>query len=524
MLLNITASKDTYITDKIIDNLYRVEDANVGRAGTMDIFRLWQESTWISDGVRVTGSVEELSRGLIKFDFNRLHDLTASKLDLNHPSFNCVLKMFDVVGGQGSPTNFNLVLFPLSQSFDEGKGRDVISFRDLDAANFITASYTGATANTWYLSGANQQGILKQQNIDVIASGNLGDGDGVKNLTVSQNFVKGTEDLKMNITTMVSATMAGLLPDYGFRLSFSGSEETDRKTRFVKRFATRHVTNLKLRPRIEVSWDDTILDNHTNFYFDLTGSLFLQNYHRGQGSPVLSGSSLTKLRGPDCMVLKLRTGSFATSSFVSQHTASTTGKGITGLYSSSFCIPFVSGGIVISGSGWSGETIANFASKTGSIIFDTYWESKDGTVAFHTGSLKINRIPRFAFNMTQQDLQLIVTNARSSYRKKELVNFRIFVQDLNAQLGKSKLPLQLESIILDEVYYRVRDIDSGEVILPFKRAGNGTRLSTDTQGLFFEMYMEDLNVGRSYTFDFLVIDQGIESVEPARNVRFRVNQ
>ena len=40
----LTASKDTYITNKIINNDFRATDANVGRAGTLDLFKLFDES------------------------------------------------------------------------------------------------------------------------------------------------------------------------------------------------------------------------------------------------------------------------------------------------------------------------------------------------------------------------------------------------------------------------------------------------------------------------------------------------
>ena len=36
--------------------------------------------------------------------------------------------------------------------------------------------------------------------------------------------------------------------------------------------------------------------------------------------------------------------------------------------------------------------------------------------------------------------------------------------------------------------------------------------------------MQDLTDGRSYTIDFLVVDRGIEFVEHAKNVRFRVEK
>ena len=116
MFLILTASSDAYITNKIINNDFRATDANTGRSATVDIFKLWQESTFISASNRISSSVQELSRGFVKFNFDRLKDLTGSILDISDPSFKCYLKMFDVMGGQATPVNFNLVLFPMSRS------------------------------------------------------------------------------------------------------------------------------------------------------------------------------------------------------------------------------------------------------------------------------------------------------------------------------------------------------------------------------------------------------------------------
>ena len=67
MFFYITASKDTYIQDKIIENNFSASDANVGRASTLDIYRLYDES--FLSGVNPSN---ELSRALIKFDFDRM--------------------------------------------------------------------------------------------------------------------------------------------------------------------------------------------------------------------------------------------------------------------------------------------------------------------------------------------------------------------------------------------------------------------------------------------------------------------
>jgi len=524
MFLILSASKDTYITNKIIDNSYRVTDANVGAASTLDLFKLWDESTFISGSTRVTSSVQELSRILIKFDYGRLGDLTSSILDINHSSFNCTLKMFDILGGQGVPSNFKVVLFPLSQSFDEGNGRDVISFKDIGTANFVTASYNSDTSvnNIWFVSGANASGSLGNNNIDIIERDNVGAPDPNVNFFKEQYFETGRENLAIDVTSLVSSSLAQNLVNHGFRLAFTSSQEWDHKTRFVKRFASRHVANRKLRPRLEVTFDDSIIDHHKNFFFDLTGSLFLQNYHRGNPAPILSGTSLTPLGGQSCMILQLVTGSFVMSSSVSQHTGSTTLAGMPGLYSASFCIPFVSGGLVLSGVGWAGDTIRDYARKSGSLTFETYWKSIDGTIGFHTGSLKIKTIDRNSFNATKQRLDLVVTNARPSYTKSDKVKLRVFVYDLDKQRTATRVPISISSEILQKVYYRVRDVISGEIVIPFETANNGTRLSTDADGLFFEVYMNDLAPGRMYTYDFLVNDRGIEFVEEATNVMFKV--
>ena len=100
MKIFCTASSDSYITDKIIDGTFRAEDANVGRAGTLDLFKLWDETK-----LNNTGSLNELSRLLVKFDYQKIHDLTSSKLDLNSSNFSAKMKLFDMRTGAAVPAS-----------------------------------------------------------------------------------------------------------------------------------------------------------------------------------------------------------------------------------------------------------------------------------------------------------------------------------------------------------------------------------------------------------------------------------
>ena len=74
------------------------------------------------------------------------------------------------------------------------------------------------------------------------------------------------------------------------------------------------------------------------------------------------------------------------------------------------------------------------------------------------------------------------------------------------------------------MYYRVRDADSGDILIPYEKSKNGTRLSSDSEGMFFDFYMYNLFPGRVYTFDFFVKDRGVEFVVDDVGTRFRLDE
>lgn len=513
MKLFCTASKDTYIANKIINGKLVADDANVGRAGTLDLFRLYNETT-----LRGSGSQNELSRILIKFDLSGARELTSSILDLNSSNFSAKLRMYDVRSGHAVPANFNVIVFPLSQSFDEGVGRDVGSFGDLDAANFITRSYTSGQANAWYMSGANKQGLLGSNDIDIISSGNLSDGLGVVNLFKTQNFIVGTEDLSVDVTKIVSATLAGNIPDEGFRLSFSGSEETDSKSRFVKRFASRHVANPHIRPKLEISFDDSIEDNRGNFLFDVSGSLFLQNYSRSQQSNIVSGSTLSAVTGDNCMRVKLKKGSYSFVANVSQHTQGTNSSQVAGLYSASFAIPSN-----VSTKYDSKNSIASLIAKEKEVEFEEFWYSNDGTVGYHTGSITIKTPDRQTTSLGKFDPEVYTTNLKQEYTVDDTERVRIFGLDHEKQYNRPvKRSIKRTSEVFDKMYYRVKDRDTGTIVFDFGESDRSTKISTDNQGMFFDFKFSPLPKGRTYVFEFLVVHRGLRLIVEDSRGNFRV--
>ncbi len=492
-------TKDTYITNKIVGQL-RATDANVGAAGSIDIFKLYDENTFPNESFPI-----ELSRGLVYFDLTPIREMTSSILDIANSTFRCHLKLSDIYGGQTTPANFTLAVYPLSKSFDEGKGKDVVRFEDLDVCNFVSASFL-STITKWNVTGANAKGLLGSNDIDIISSGNLNDGLGIVDLFVTQSFPLGTEDLYVDVTKIVSATIAGMIPDCGFRVSFIESQETDAKTRFVKRFASRNTTDTSKRPKLIVTFDDAIADDHNLFFFDITGSLFLNNYARGYPGNILSGAAAIQLTGDSCMKLQIYSGTFNKTFGVSQYKIGNNLQ--TGIYSSSFAISSFD------------SSISGNLSQTENMTFNEMWKSNDLTVTFYSGTFDVQPFQRSSFIQTPERYFINITNMRSAYKVAEKFRFRLFIEDFNAPVVYEKVPIENTGIIVDKCLYRIRDFESGDVIIPFDDPA--TKTSNDANSHYFDFYMSSLPLGRTYTFDFMIINKGLEIVINDVAAKFRV--
>ncbi len=506
MYRRLKATKDTYVTDKIIKDSFRATDANVGEAASLDLFKLYNENSIAGEDTPI-----ELTRALVKFNLNPLRELTGSVLDINSTSFKCEIKLYDVYGGQTLPSNFTLIAFPLSQSFDEGVGRDVIKYQDMGSANFFTASVSGQSATKWFRSGANKQGLLGSDDIDIISSGNLNDGNGVVNLWGSQVFANGTEDLGIDVTTAISGVLAGQIPDHGFRISFSGTQETNTESYFVKRFASRHHSNTRKHPALIVKFNDTIQDHHESFFFNLTGSVFLNNFERGVARNLVSGSSLTRITGANSLYFIIKTGSFERVVTASQHTQSpdTNAHFVTGVYSASFA--FDTFGSSSLGANQP-STVESFANDSGSVTFDAFWKSLDKTVNFLSSSLTIKKSDTTSFVNSETRFIVNVTNIKESYPQGRKVRFRFVAFDAEEKVNAVKVPLQRRSQVLTDCHYSLKDAYSGDVIIPFDTTDNSTLMSTDSDGMYFDVFTDDLDPGRTYAFDVLIVNKGNQQV------------
>ncbi|MAG24712.1 hypothetical protein CMI47_03945 [Candidatus Pacearchaeota archaeon] len=492
------ATKDTFITDVIVTNTFRATDANVGLGGVLSLFKLHEESTLPGTG---SDDLQEISRILIKFDLDVFRALTGTLLSgtkLNNTTFR--LKMFDVLHGDTLPSNFNIIAFPLSRAFDEGSGIDTYAYTDIGSANFITASGETSTAVTWSLSGAAKSGALNDTDIDIITGSSFFPGLGNQSLVATQNFDLGSENLDIDISTIVSGTIVGLLPDHGFRISFSGSEETDSKTRFIKRFYSRHTNIFTKQPRIEAIFDDSLADNGSNLLFDVTGTIFLNNLVRGRYTDIVSGSRTLTGTNSDVVgskhkwavpVVKLESGSFDIVYTGSQHQK--------GLYSASFAIDSL-------------ETLlTGELHSAGSATMNIVWQSADQTIPYLSSSIVIREITRDNF-IKPKRYRISITNLKRDYNINEIAQFRLFVQEVNFNTDTSKLPSETQSLVLDDMYYQIRELKTNDIIIPLDTTNNSTRLSYDRYSNYFNMHMKSFAPGINYKIEFLIKEDDIEQI------------
>ena len=75
----------------------------------------------------------------------------------------------------------------------------------------------------------------------------------------------------------------------------------------------------------------------------------------------------------------------------------------------------------------------------------------------------------------------------------------------------------------ESMYYRVRDYETGDIMIPFETQSNGTLMSVDQQGMYFDFDMNSLPRGRTYVFDFMIKTDGVDLLFLDVAAKFRIS-
>ena len=174
-----SASKDNTITNAYKLNLTeRATTSNMGASDILEVFSIFGQANSAS---------LEAARILIEFPINNIIADRNNKKIGNSGSVDFILKLSNAIHTYSTPSNFTLVISPLSSSWNEGIGLDMESYLDIDSSNWLSSS-NGISWNS-------QGGDFLNENYE-------------------EYFDAGTEDLEVNITSLVenwisSATQIG---------------------------------------------------------------------------------------------------------------------------------------------------------------------------------------------------------------------------------------------------------------------------------------------------------------------------
>ena len=190
----------------------------------------------------------DYSNLLIKFDlenFKKEWDIT-NELSGAFSTLKAELVLKDVTTGISKPKEYSLELLKLMKDFDEGIGKDTIHFSDSDTSNFINLTDLITWEIQEYISNTDAAVLNTPSEVDI----NIGN-----------------EDLVFNITEYIKNRIVEDPPqDKGFLVKFSDDNIYDEKSYFVKRLGSRHLINKKFVPQLRIKIDDSKFNIPTNSY------------------------------------------------------------------------------------------------------------------------------------------------------------------------------------------------------------------------------------------------------------------
>jgi hypothetical protein len=435
-------SHDTWITNAAPDsNLsYRASGSNHGKSTSLNVFARKAE---------INSSSIELARTIVRFDLTELSGKIYSDRVIPSSSVSYFLKMFDKKHDDTVPTSYDLFVYPLSRSFDEGNGIDDDNYRDIGYANWINST----SIQTWTVTGS-----------DFLTT-NYG--------SASQHFDGGSEDLEVDVTDIVKNWLTGAIANNGLVIKLGNTEESNGDNYFKKVFYGRESKYVGKIPYLEARWNDVVKDNRNNFAYNLNNKLFLYNFIRGELTAVTEPVSV---RVQDHLV-----GTSA--SFSQTYTAA---QYATGIMTASL-------------------TIANTASFKFSGTFYDIWFS--GSTVLMTGTFVPLVLTGSTFD-SYENFVIGVDNLKRTYFANEEARLKVVVRNRDYKNHRGVLntaSLDLPKEYIEKLYYSILNKENGEIVVPF---GTGSILYTATSynsdGNYFNIWFNSFVPGFTYKIIFLV--------------------
>jgi len=478
--------------DNTITNAFKMDlqtrgtGANMGLSDILETFSIYGQAS--------SGSTE-LERILIKFPVSQISSDRSSGIIPDSGKVSFYLNMYNAPHNQTTPREGELVILPISQSWQEGTGLDMDEYKDVVKQNEGSNWINAGKSVPWTREG----------------------GDYLSSPVYSQVFPIGNENLKMDITALVENWIDGTIDNYGIGIHFTSSQEAffsnsvgadvgsqlfnpggSTDTWYTKKFFGRGSEYFFKRPTIEAKWNNTIKDDRGNFYASSSlvtaeeniQTLYLYNVIRGR---------LKNIPG-------IGTGQLKVCIYDSISGGSTIGPTITGGHSST------------------GIYTASFSLDTTSSVAYDRWFDFGMTEVYHTGTFAITQYAASTYSPYPK-LVTALTNLKSVYNQNETTRFEFYVRDKDwSPTIYTVATTETDTMTIESASYQITRIIDDLIVVPHDTGSdNATALSYDMSGNYFDFDMGLLESGYSYKISVAYYDESVDSyIEQPYEWKFRV--
>ena len=461
------ATADNTITNAFKGGLStRATGSNAGAADVVEIFSIYGQAT--------TSSLEA-SRALVQFDISEISSDRSSGLIPNNGNVSFYLKMYNVAHIETTPRNYVLAIQAVSQSWEEGEGLDLDSRKDLTYDNVGSNWIKRSGNNSWVAEG----------------------GDFHATPVFTTTLTKGTEDIEINVTSLVEEWIAGTKENYGFGLFLSGTYESGNKSYYTKKLFARSSENFFKRPVLEARYNNDVNDDRGSFYSssslapagDNLNTIYLYNYVRGKLRNIPS-------IGTGLIYVDLYETLGGTAETLCINTPATGGYISTGIYTCSVCV-----------------------NTTATSLRDVWHDGNAPQLQYHTGTIEVDTFAGESYS-TNDKYVLSISNMRSYYGQNDTARFRLYARRKNwsptVYNVASSIP---ENLIIHSASYEICRASDGSKVIPFGTGSDlHTGLSYDVSGNYFDLNMSMLEPGYSYDIKLAFYNDSVSNwqVQPYR--------
>lgn len=215
-----------------------------------------------------SGAANSYTRFIFQFDETRIQELYDNKTYPDLTKLKHTLRLTntgafdtDLLGkttckGKDRACSFDLIVFPITQDWDEGNGYDYgdCTYIGEGSQSFCASNWIEAQTNTnWTEAGVYS---------------------GSPTVLATQHFEQGNENIEIDITSIVNGYLTGDT-NYGLGIAFTKALEATETTKHqYVGFFTRH-TQTFYEPFVETIYQDTVNDDRSDFYIDKDNELYL---------------------------------------------------------------------------------------------------------------------------------------------------------------------------------------------------------------------------------------------------------